>query len=452
MRTLRDPGRRSSRALGLALAFTAGGLAGCESWLEVTNPAAIEPPALEDSTYIGLMVNGAIGDFQPAFAWTALFSGGFTDELRNHQGFFENVEMDRRDVNPGNGTYILGIYNGLHRARFMADSVAGRLKVFLGAAAASDLRVARMLAYAGYSWLLLGEQLCETPIDRSAPVPSDELLETAIQRFDEAIAMATAVQAAETTAVILAGADSIANFARVGAARAALNLNDGPRAIPYAAAVTPAYASEASRGFEFHALYREGATSGEQRRYGNPYWEFANNSRWFSISGTPFEGLNATDPRVPAELRTALDGTTRLTPNSPQAFSTYTDTLLNTDASFRGARFEATSKIRIASALEARYIVAEAEGPNPANVAFINERRAVGGDTALAAAVTPADYQAALRDQRRRDFFIDGHRLGDLRRYKRFYGIDEFPSGPYFGSTTVSYGTQECWPIPITEQ
>jgi hypothetical protein len=446
----RSPGRPRA-ALIAVMSLAVAGLAGCADWLKVTNPGALEPPQLEDTAYIGILMNGVIGDFQPAFGWTALFSGGFTDELRNHQGFFENVEIDRRDVNENNGTYLLAVYNGLHRARFLADSGVTRIKNLLGPAASSDLRLARVLAYGGYSYVLLGEQLCETPLNRSTPVSSDALLDSAIARFDQAIAVAAAARATSTVAAVLAGADSITNYARVGAARASLNLGDNALAAQYASAVTPAYVSPTVRGFEFRAYYVDGAPP-VRRRTANPYWEFANNERWFSVSGTPFDSLYRRDPRVPAELRTTLDGTTRRTPNSPQAFSTYNATLRNLDSSFSGARFSATSTIRVASALEARYIIAEAEGVNPANLGFINERRAIGGDTALAATITAAEYFAALRDQRRRDFFIDGHRLGDLRRYKRFYGIDEWPSGPYFGSTTVSYGTQECWPIPVTER
>jgi len=427
---------------GVVLA--AGTFTACADWLKVTNPGAIDPPVLEDTTRIAFMVTGVIGDFQPAFAWTALFSGVLGDELRNHHSFFENGEIDRRAVGELNGTYISSVYNGLHRARFMGDSVAGRIKNLLGPPAAADLRLARVLAYGGYSWLLLGEQLCETPINRSAPVPSDTLLETAIQRFDEAIVVAAAAKAADTTAAGKAGADSITNVAWLGAARAALDLGDNARAILYATAVTPAYVSQASRGFEWRAYYvDQGATTAERRRTRNPYWEFLNSERWFSISGTSFDTLN--DARVPWELRTTADGTTRHTPNSPQAFGSYTGTLT-------GGRFDSTSTLRVASALEARYIVAEAEGLNAANLAFVNDRRTVGGQAALPGTATAAEYLSALRDQRRRDFFLDGHRLGDLRRYKRFYGIDEFPSGPYFGSATVSYGTQECWPIPATER
>jgi hypothetical protein len=457
MTAMRDPfpkGLRRSRAALLAgITLACCGLGSCADWLKVTNPGAIEPPQLDDTAYIGLMVNGVIGDFQPAFAWTALFSGGFTDELRNHMGFFENVEIDRRDVNENNGTYILAVYNGLHRVRFLADGSSERMKNLLGPTAVRDLRLAKVLAYGGYAYVFLGEQLCETPLALHEPaVPSDTLLERAVSRFDEAIAVALAAKAADTAAAIQAGADSIANFARVGAARAALDLGDNALAIAYASTVTPPYVSAAARGYEFRAYYVDAATQAERRRIGNPYWEFANAERWFSVSQTPFDGLHRTDPRVPAELRPTSDNSTQLTPNSPQAFSTYNATLRNPDSSFAGARFAATSTIRVASALEARYIIAEAEGLNPANLGFINERRAIGGDTALAATITPAEYLAALRDQRRRDFFIDGHRLGDLRRYKRFYGIDEWPSGPYFGSATVSYGTQECWPIPVTEQ
>jgi hypothetical protein len=444
--------RRPSRiALITAISLAVPWLAACTDWLTVTNPGAIESPQLEDTAYIGLMVNGVVGDFQPAFAWTALFSGAFSDELRIHQTFFENVEIDRRDVNENNGTYLLAVYNGLHRVRFLADSVAVRITSLRGAAAASDLRLARVLAYGGYSYVFLGEQMCETPLNQSVPVPSDALLDSAIARFDQAIAVAAAGKAAAILRADSLAADTLANFARVGAARAALNLGDDALAIQYASAITPAYVSPASMGFGFRAYYVDAAPA-LRRRTGNPYWEFANAERWVSVSGTPFDGLHLRDPRVPAELRPTADNTTRLTPNSPQAFSTYNPTLRNTDSSFAGARFAATSSIRVASALEGRYIVAEAEGLTPANLAFVNERRAIGADTALTGAITPDEYLTALRDQRRRDFFIDGHRLGDLRRYKRFYGVDEFPSGPYFGSTTVSYGTQECWPIPVTER
>jgi hypothetical protein len=429
----------------------AGVASGCDDWLEVTNPGAIENPALEDPGYIDLMVNGVIGDFQPAFAWTAFFSTIFAGELQNHHAYFENGDMGRRAVEDINSTYTLAVYNGLHRARFLADSSASRLKVLLADSAGRDLRLARVLAYGGYSYTILGEQMCSTPLNLSAPVTDVALLELALERFQEAIAVAGAAHAAaavqpatSASRAAVAGADSVRNFARVGAARVALGLGRFAEAATIARAVEPAYESEAAPGFRFDAHYLDGVPL---RRTGNPYWEFlgGGDSPWFSISGTPFEGLN--DPRVPHTLEPARvnDGSLRLLPRSPASFSTY-------DGSVEGGIFEATSSIRLASALEARYIIAEAEGLNDANLAFVNTRRAVGGQAPLGAGTSAAEYMAALRDQRSRDFFIDGHRLGDIRRYKRLYQVDLFPHGSYYGSATLQFGTQECWPIPLVDK
>ena len=62
-----------------------------------------------------------------------------------------------------------------------------------------------------------------------------------------------------------------------------------------------------------------------------------------------------------------------------------------------------------------------------------------------------ADFLVAVRDNRRRDLYLDAHRLGDLRRYKAQYGdienYNEFQRGPYLGSTTVEYADVECLPV-----
>lgn len=450
MRTMNTQSRRWLRAVTvIAAAFAAAPLTGCGDWLTVTNPGAIENPALENTEYLQLMFDGVVGDFQPASAWTALFSGAFTDELRMHHSYFENLEMDQRRVTENNGTYALAIFNGLHRARFMADSVAGRFRTLLGDTANHDLRLAKSMGYAGYAYALLGENICETRVGGAgAALQSPELFEIAIQRFDAAIAAATAaranasnIESEVTRARVIAGADSVINMARVGAARAALNRGDGPTAIAYAGAVTPAY--DAPDAFRFDAHYVQGSSFGETRRTGNPFWEFISaGGAWVSVSGTGFEELG--DPRIPhgVEPTGTADGTARWVPRSPPSFSTY-------DGSEEGALFESTSSIRLASAMEARYILAEAEGNTPENVAFVNEQRALGELDPLVNP-TDAEYEAALREQRAREFFIDGHRLGDLRRYESQYGVDLWPTGSMYGSETT-FGDQKCWPTPISE-
>jgi hypothetical protein len=449
MRTKRMHALRWARAAALCVALGASAsLAGCGDWLEVTNPGAIEPPALENTGYLQLMYDGAVGDFQPAYAWTALFSGAFTDELRMHHAFFENLEIDQRRVTENNGTYALAVFNGLHRARFMADSVAGRYRGLLGDTVSHDLRYGKLLAYAGYSYALLGENLCETRINAAgAPLQPNELFAQAIVRFEDAIAAATVARtrasnivSAEVRARVIAGADSVINMARVGAARAALNRGDMASAIGYAQAVTPAY--DALDAFQWDAHYRQGASFAETRRTGNPFWEFISaGGSWVSVSGTPFEELG--DPRVThgTEPLPTASGTWWV-PRSPPSFSTY-------DGSPEGALFESTSSIRLASAMEARYILAEAQGNTPANVSFVNAQRAIGNQAPLVDP-TDAEYMAALREQRSREFFIDGHRLGDLRRYEAVHGIDLWPTGPMYGGTTT-FGDQKCWPTPVSE-
>ena len=81
----------------------------------------------------------------------------------------------------------------------------------------------------------------------------------------------------------------------------------------------------------------------------------------------------------------------------------------------------------------------------------MNERRAAGLQTPVT--LEGDALMAELRDQRSRDFYLDNHRLGDLRRYKEFYNVDLFPKGPYPGSTSGAVYDESitCWPLPTNE-
>lgn len=455
---MKDIGRWS-RAVSLAIVVGLTG-AGCSDFLEVTNPGAIENPTLNNPEYLQLMYDGVIGDFQPAYAWTAFFSGAFTDELRVHHSYFENFDIDERAVTDNNGTYALAVFNGLHRARFMADTVAGRYRALLGDSAEADPRYPNTLMFSGYAWTLLGEQMCETRIGgQGAALQPAELFTTAVQRFDAAIAAAAEVRAgaaditnAATRAGIIAGADSAENVARIGAARASLNAGNPAAAIAYAQAVTPAYVSDADQGFRYDVHFRQGNSAGESRRMGSPYWEFLSaGASWVSISGTGFENLN--DPRVPhgapGEISVAGGGDF-IVPNSPRSFNTYDGTVEGSRFVGSGGAAGTESSMRLASAIEARYIIAEAQGLNAANLTFLNEQRAIGGQAPLVAP-TEAEYMASLREQRSREFFVDGHRMGDLRRYEALYGVDLWETGSMYGSADRTFGSQKCWPTPVSE-
>jgi starch-binding outer membrane protein, SusD/RagB family len=419
-----------------ALALTLGSATGCENFLTAENPGALEANDVNDAVYANLIGAGPIFGFQDANDDVTYWNGQLTDELFNRAVFVEEGQIDRRELY-SEMTYINAfLYAPMQRARFLSEDAVRRLTVILGDTVGRDLRVARALAYGGYSYITLGEMMCTTPIDRGVPKTWDEMMTAAVSKFDSAVVIAAAAKTylqtltPQTTAITaaIAGADSVKNFALVGAARASLDKNDKAKALAYAQQVPP--------DFVFRTYYSNNTTAQSNRT-----WDRLTNGKNANLNNSPFAAMT-TDPRVPR-----ITGTTTSagTPLSPSAYSTFNN-------SVTGADFAATSSMRIASGLEAQYIIAEANGPTAATLAFVNLRRAAGGQTPTAA--TGDALMAELRDQRSRDFYLDNHRLGDLRRYKRFYQVDLWPKGPYPGSTTgqVFNEAVDCWPLPVNEK
>lgn len=429
---------------GIAFAVSA---AACNDFLKVTNPGAIEVDKIADSSYAALLVNGTISEFQNIATRYALYQSVFTDETRNHHVFVENRDIDRRVMTEATGLNATEIYNPLQRARFIADTSATLLKGYGIGPTQSDtlnrrIAIARVLAYSGYSHVLLGEAICDPPIDRSAPLPADTVFGRAVSRFTESITYASQARAGALSPAQTALADSMLSFARVGLARAELNRNN----LTAAAAA----ASQVPATFEFRVYH-----SANSARENNPFFNAASQasvSTWIALE-PKWKGLG--DPRIPmptnpeAVMNGARPDTVgavsgAFVPNAPSSFSGWNGTVTGVD-------FTMATSMRLASGLEAQYIVAEAAGPVPTTLTFVNARRAVGLQTPVN--LTGDALMAELRNQRARDFFMDGHRLGDLRRYIRFRQVDEFPKGAYPGSTSgEQYGTATCFPISQGER
>ena len=429
----RHPSRRPRRLHALVALAAAVAAGACSDFLQAENPAAIEADQLTSLGYVSLLTNGAIFGFQDSYDDVVYWNAQFTDELHNRAVFVEEGQIDRRELY-SDMTYINAfLYAPMQRARFQAEDAAARLKTILGDSASRDLRVARALAYAGHSYIALGEMMCVTPIDKGAPKTSEEIFADAIARLDEAATIAAAFKAAvkartTVSAADTLAADSVRHFALVGAARAALNRNDKPRAI--------AAASQVPASFVFYNYYSENTPAQRNRT-----WERLTAGANATALNTPFAAITG-DPRVTVEPGTTGRGGI---PRAPTSYTSYTGALP------LGAAFTPTQAMRVASGLEARYIVAEAQGPTAATLAFVNERRAFGQQAAVT--LTGDALMAELREQRARDFYLDGHRLGDLRRYKKYYNVDLFPKGPYPGSTSgqVYNESVDCWPLPTNE-
>lgn len=405
-------------ALGLA-----GALGACSDLLEVTNPGAIHENTPDDPKMVEEVLNSPMAEFQRMYTDMAYWGGLLADELVNGHNYFQRMEFDLRRFDRYN-SQLTEVYNPVQRARALGEDIVVRALAANGDALLSDVRYARALAYTGYSNVVLGELFCHAPVSPNEDkLTSDEILERSLKYFEDAIAVGEAALAKATTDSERAEAEKVINLARVGGGRAALNLGDMAKAIAFAEAVPEDFVAwnyhsdNASHMYNFFYA----ATTGTNHHVG---------------LDPAFLGLN--DPRIrynPVGRTGHNQSTILFTPYQSSSYSGWTK-------DGEDKPFERTTHTRLASGLEARYIVAEAGGMSDAELRdFINERRAVGNQPPY----TGDDLRRELREQRRRDFFLDGHRLGDLRRYKKLYGIDLFPKGQHPNPDWGTYGDMECY-------
>lgn len=273
-----------------------------------------------------------------------------------------------------------------------------------------------MSLFAGYSKMSLGELFCSTAFNGTGPeFTSAQTYELAVDEF--------------TVAIDAADADEdVRNAALVGRARAYMHLGMTAEAAADATAVPVDWAYMAN-------VYSTNSAAEE-----NDIWNMLTDSQRYTVDET-FRGLtiDATgeeDPRVEVFLD----------PNDPVGSDGATPL-------WQAAKYlSATTPIRLASGHEAQYILAEiaaAEGDPQDAVDIINAVRALHGITQT---YTPANVNdrdevlAKVLDEKGRTLFLEGQRMGDLRRFRADYGIDLFPMR---GAT---YQDNTCMPLPNAER
>ena len=169
-RTFSNAARLARLTLLGVCTLALGAAVACQNFLTADNPGAVEADDLNDPAYASLIGNGPIFAFQDSWDDITYWNGQLTDEIINRNGpnpFIEEGQIDRRELY-SDMTYIPAfIYSPVQRARFLAEDAVRRLTVILGDTVRRDLRVARALAYGGYTYIGLGEMMCTTPIDRS---------------------------------------------------------------------------------------------------------------------------------------------------------------------------------------------------------------------------------------------------------------------------------------------
>ncbi|MEP7067556.1 MAG: RagB/SusD family nutrient uptake outer membrane protein [Gemmatimonadota bacterium] len=414
--------RRSTIAhLAIAIVSVALAVVGCK---DITSLKQQDPSQLSGGTVFvpanaQLIVNGVVADFECAYTRYVVGTGIFTDELANAIARIEDFQLDRRDL-PTNAFYgtndcvsvqLPGIYTPLSVARGSADTAAAALENWTDEQVPNRaLLLATSYAYGGYSITLLAESMCSAAINLGPELTPAQLFQEAITRFDKAVAAATA-----------AGDNTMLQFAQLGRARAKLDAGD--------LAGAAADAQQISDGF---IVQTSNDVTNTRRQ--NTVWS-STLSNFYSSVDTSFQNLYAAtgDPRV-ASTSTNQVGTDGFT----------TVVYANKDAT-------SDAPIAIAKWSEAQLIIAEndvANGQLPAAVAIINVLQDRAGQPHYSGPLTAAAVKAQIIEERRREFFLEGHRLGDLRRYNLpFLPATGAPYGP--GGT---YGSQTCFPLPDIER
>jgi starch-binding outer membrane protein, SusD/RagB family len=377
-----------------------------------------------------LLVNGAAEDFYCAYNRYVVGSGLFTDELSVAISNSSNFDYDRRTLtsSASYGTGTCGtnqqppIYTTLSTARATADTALAKLRGWTDAQMQPGVNRTRLIGqaatYAGYSLVLLGEGMCSAAINAGPELTPAQLFAEAKLRFDAAIQAAT-------TANDTATSNGTANLATLGRARALLDLGNSAAAATDAAKI-PA---------PFLATTQGDAINARRQNYSF----FSINQSSYSTVDPSFRSLTidgAPDPRVAvtdANRNGTTSGTRIFTPNKFPAFGTV---------------------MPIARYAEAQLIVAEARVAASdlagAATAINNARNTRAGMPQYSeAGQTAAQVLAQIAEERRRELFLEGHRLGDIRRLK----LTMLPAaGDVFPGGGGNYGTQTCFPLPDVER
>jgi hypothetical protein len=419
--------RTQLRYVGLALLAAS---AACQELtsLEQEAPSRVLAGDLIVPANAPLLVTSAISDFECALAQYIIATGLVGDELIDAQLSQVGWDYDRRTLIPAltayatntcTATQVPGIYTPVNIARYQADVILAALEGWSDTEVAgrTDL-IAQAAAHAGYSLVLLGEGMCSAAIDGGPELSRAQVLAEAEARFTTAM---TAATTANNTAIL--------NMARVGRARARLGQNERAEARADAAAVPAGFVRNAS--YSAANARRENLVFTQMNR--GLFSSVDPSFRDLTVGGVP-------DTRVTV-VNTGAVGHDRAT------------------VIWRATKYPTiASPIPIASYDEAQLIIAEVDAAagtptgTASAAAIINDLRTRASLPAYVPG-TPAEVEAQVREERRRELFLEGQRLGDIVRFNITLSPAAGTAYPVKGGLYGSHvGTQACIPLPDVER
>lgn len=384
----------SAIARTLRAAITLAGaatFAGCT--LDAVNPGPIQADALNNAGALSALVNGAGRDLSEALNWVGYTGGAVAREIQpaGSTGSFGITVLQQAGklTDSDDDTF----WNLSQRARWTAEDAVTRGKTVLGTAASNNVTLATAMIWAGHADRLLGENFCEGVINGGAPGSYTVYLERAEGYFTEAIAVATA-----------ANNTNLKNAATAGRASVRLLRNNPTGAAADAALVPDAH------------VYRIPYYAISQDQYNRIYWASANSPyRAHTVWNTVNEAYRKAtkDSRVPFDSSLTVltgDAAVPLPGGGTGRVRWY----------FQTKYPDRTSPINLSSGWEMRLIEAEAKLIAGTDIAgamtLINKHRVALGLSPWTATTLPEAW-TALKRERGIELWLEGRRLGDLRRW-----------------------------------
>ena len=397
--------------------------------LEAELPGQVVDGDLNNPELAETLVVGAQADFECAYQGHLLgVDAGFANVFHYVNFLVEMITIANRQVRIvqyGRGECTSSrdpIWFIMHRGRTQAADAVRRILEEMDPGEVEDLDflVGKAYVYEGYATQILSEGWCEMVFDGSGEKVTREAgMARAEARFDLAIQFSTAALSGARAAE----AQDILDLARVGRARSRLNQGDLPGALLDAQAVT--------QGFTYYATYETSPSrrTGAAARLENGFVVHARD-RNLMVGGVP-------DPRVPVEN------------TGPHATTGVGDWWVQRKYADEG------SDMPFASWREAQLMIAEIDPTQ--SVAIINVLRSstAGLHSELDASAWPlpayvdagaAANADAVREERRRELYLQGTQMGDDQRSGDFSHWDTGVS-----LVNAPIGTLTCLPVPELE-
>jgi hypothetical protein len=382
--------------------------------MDVNNPSVIDAGTFDPTKDGQTLALSAQTNFFIAFQSVAQFGAHISDEIWTGAIRLQTNRLASRTFLPTDDINA-DFFAPLSLAVASNENAVTALAA--GPDASSDVNLARASMNFSFAVELMAETMCSGVIQGGPELSDTQLLDTAVTGFSLAVSTASAAGAA---------GEDIVNASNVGLARAYLQLGD------YANAATTAALVPA----DFSVNVITSANVSTQGTLGNAFY------------GSTLSGVLVAPERYRVH-------DTRLHIDSTQAGNTQ-----NSLPYIIQTKFTAYSDpIRLASGLEAQYIAAEAQLKGSSNtgpaLTLIAARRVVGGQLAYAGGTDAESVLEELLNQRARDFWLEGKKLGDLRRNPtvNLSNVLTDPVGaPFYTSVGGGvFGDTFCVPIPPEE-